>query len=105
MTLNTLRLTRNILLRCFALGFGMTLFLGFACFGLWDSWIGPACTVAHTTQSAIVPVVMNFFADLRIVMLYFLLIPALAIHWTLRREQGRIPTTDVKERMQTQVYR
>ncbi len=88
MTLDTLRLIRNILLRSVVVGLGFTLLLAAATFGCWNCWIGMATQMFHTTESAMSNLVLDFFMAIRFFLVFILLTPALAIHWTLKRERA-----------------
>ncbi len=83
----TLRLTRNILLRWFVVGVMLALMLGLVTICAWDWWTTMAGTWFHTDTATMTPIVLEFFVDLRFFLLFFVLAPALAIHWTLKHEQ------------------
>lgn len=89
MTLDTLRLIRNILLRSVVVGLGFTILLAAAIFGGWNCWIGMATQMFHTTESALSNLVLDFFTAIRFFLVFVLLTPALAIHWTIKRERTR----------------
>ncbi len=86
MTLDTLRLTRNILLRTFVVGYVLAIFIALVTFGAWDAWIGFSMKLAHTDQATLAAVVLNFFAGIKFFLLFVVLTPALAIHWTIKKE-------------------
>ena len=89
MSLESLRLLRNILLRSaligflFGLIFGLTMMLG------WKMWMGLLGHWFHTDQSVLTPIVLSFFTEIRFFIVFILLTPGLAIHWTLKRELAR----------------
>ncbi len=89
MTLDTLRLIRNILLRSVVVGIGFAILLAAATFGGWNCWIGMVTQMFHTTESAVSNLVLDFFTAIRFFLVFILLTPALAIHWTLKREGAR----------------
>lgn len=89
MQLETLRLWRNLLLRTFAAGFGMTLLLGLVTMAGWQTWMGLATGWFHTDSQTLTPLVLNFFLQIRFFLLFLVLAPALALHWTLHVETAR----------------
>jgi sterol desaturase/sphingolipid hydroxylase (fatty acid hydroxylase superfamily) len=93
MTLDTLRIVRNVLLRTFVVGCVFALLLALVTFGAWDCWVSSAMRMAHTDEATLVPVVLSFFAQLRFFLVFIVLAPALALHWTIKREQSRLKAT------------
>lgn len=87
MTLDSLRLVRNILFRCLAVGVAFAFLLALVTFGAWDSWIGFATGLFHTDEAAIRNLVMDFFTAIRFFLLFIILTPALALHWTIKRDK------------------
>ena len=86
MTFDTLRLVRNILLRCFAVGLLIALVLAGITLSCWDTWMAMGTRWFHTDPTTLTLVVLNMFGNIRLILLFALLTPALAIHWTLKRE-------------------
>lgn len=95
MSLNSLRLLKNILLRSVLIGVGFTLLFALVTFGAWDAWIVPATRILHTSQSEISNLVLTLFTEIRFFLVFVLLSPALAIHWTLKAEadKSKLQTT------------
>jgi len=89
MTIETLRLTRDILLRIFIIGFVFALLLGLVTMVGWNTWLGLAGDWFQTDPATLTPLVLKFFLNVRFFLLFLILAPALAIHWTLRKEQAR----------------
>ena len=89
MTLDDLRLIRNILLRSFVIGVGLAVIFLILTFAGWQWWMPIATGLFHTQESTISPLVLGFFINLRFFLLFFLLTPALAIHWTIKKEQAK----------------
>jgi hypothetical protein len=75
---------RNVLLRWVALGIVLALLLGLATFGAWDWWIGMALILFHLDEATLARIVLDFFSDVRFLLLFLLLAPALSLHWTIR---------------------
>ncbi len=89
MDFEILRLIRNILLRSFAIGFAITFILGLVMMLGWTSWMGIASSWFHTDSATLTPIVLKFFVDIRFFLLFIVLTPALAIHWTLKRDEKK----------------
>jgi hypothetical protein len=89
MTLDTLRLLRNILLRSFVVGVAFGLLFGIITFAGWNTWIGMATSLCHTDEATLTKLILHFFVDLRFYLVFLLLTPGLALHWTLRKEEAR----------------
>jgi hypothetical protein len=88
-TCELLRLLRNILLRSVVIGVVFALILGVLTIAGWQTWIGLTMRWFHTDEATLTPLVLKFFIDIRFFLLFFLLTPGLAIHWTLKKEQAK----------------
>ena len=84
MTLESLRLLRNILLRSVLVGIGLRS-SGIACSGAWDTWIRPITQLCRTDEAHVSSLVLTLFTEMRFFSVFVLLTPALAIHWTIKR--------------------
>jgi hypothetical protein len=91
--LDTLRLVRNILLKCFVIGVVFALLMLVATLAAWPVWTGLAMSWFHADQAQLSSIVLQFFTAIRFYFLFVLLAPALALHWTLRSESARVPRT------------
>jgi hypothetical protein len=89
MTLETLRLTRNILLRCVLIGAVLAVLLQVITFGAMDTWTAMANDMYHLDKGLIVASAINLFVFIKFFLLFVLLVPALALHWTLKKEQAK----------------
>lgn len=89
MNLESLRLLRNILLRSVVIGMAFALFFAAVTFGAWDAWIGNVTKWCHTDEAHIGSLILTFFTEIRFLLVFLLLTPALAIHWTIKRELSR----------------
>ena len=87
MTSDALRLIRNLLFRCFVVGAIMSLLLQVITFGAMNTWRDLATNVYHLDQAAVMSATVNFFTAIKFYLLFVLLAPALAVHWTLKKEQ------------------
>ncbi|MGI8957207.1 MAG: hypothetical protein ACR2II_09885 [Chthoniobacterales bacterium] len=75
-------LWRNILLRSFVVSLGLAILLLLATVLLWHSAAGWVQHLFGVDQRALGRIVLQFFLNVRIVLLFFFLAPALALHWT-----------------------
>jgi hypothetical protein len=87
--LDTLRLVRNILLRCFAVGVVFALLMLIAMLAAWPVWTDLAMRWFHADAAQLGTVVLQFFTAIRFYFVFVLLAPALALHWKLRSERAR----------------
>ncbi|HEY9683035.1 MAG TPA: hypothetical protein V6C86_15770 [Oculatellaceae cyanobacterium] len=95
-TLETLRLLENILFRSVLIALLFAIFLAAAAFGGWDSWIGVATKWCHTDEAHISSAMLTLFTEIRFLVVFLLLTPALAIHWTVKRENSKGSATNQK---------
>jgi magnesium-transporting ATPase (P-type) len=89
MTLETLRITRGILFRCLLIGALLSAVLQVITFGMMDTWNALAANVYHLDKNVVMASAINLFVLIKFFLLFVVLVPALAIHWTLKREQAR----------------
>ncbi len=87
--LETLRLLRNILLRWFVIGAAVGLVQFIVTLAAWSFWTSLASAWWHTDEQQLRTVALNYFMVLRILVVFMLLLPGLAIHWTIRSELSR----------------
>ncbi len=86
MTIDSLRVVRNILLRSALISFGIVLFSYAVTFGCWDCWLGMANKMYHMDETQMRWLMLGFFTEVKFFVLFVLLTPALAIHWTIKKE-------------------
>lgn len=86
MTYETLHLLRNLLLRTFVIGLVIVLLLGFATVAGWQTWTLTASEWLHADEITVTRVILEFFLSVRFFLLFIVLAPAIAIHWTLKRD-------------------
>ena len=87
--LETLRLIRNILFRSFLIGFIIALVLALAMMIGWTNWMAMGTAWFHTDSATLTQLVLKFFVDVRFFLLFILLTPALAIHWTIKKAENQ----------------
>lgn len=88
MTYENLRLLRNMLYRTLAVGCFIVLFLAGMTFGSWETFMTMASSLFHADPTTLTPVILKFFMTVRFFLLFIILTPALAIHWTLKKEKN-----------------
>jgi len=86
MTIDKLRLLRSILLRSAAIGAVFQLFQVAVTVGAWDFWTGLVIRLFHLDAKTLSSEVLRYFIDVKFLLIFVLLIPGLAIHWTIRKE-------------------
>jgi len=86
MIYESLRLARNLLLRTFAVGLIIAIILGFITIAAWSSWTPMAGNWFHADEAVLSRLVLEFFLTVRFFLLFIILAPALALHWTMRKE-------------------
>ena len=75
-------LWRNVLLRTFIVGVLIAILLFLATMLLWNTAAAWVQYLFAVDQRALGRIVLQFFLQIRIVLLFFFLAPALALHWT-----------------------
>ncbi|HEY3664278.1 MAG TPA: hypothetical protein VGL24_14080 [Chthoniobacterales bacterium] len=88
MNRDLLILWRNILLRSVVVGIGLAILLFLATILLWSTAAGWVQYLFGVDQRALGRIVLQFFLNVRIVLLFFFLAPALALHWTQAKMRG-----------------
>lgn len=90
MTLDSLRLLRNILLRTVVISVVFSYTTLLVTFAFWDTWAGVTSQWLHLTPEALSrPIMLYFFVAVKFFNIFVLLAPALALHWTIKREMAR----------------
>ncbi len=78
---------RNFFVRAFIIGVVFALFYFIVTYAFWDTWASWATHVFKTDEKELGRVVLMFFVELRLVLVFLFLVPALAFHWMARRMQ------------------
>lgn len=90
MTFDSLRLVRNILLRTVVISVVFNYTALIVTYVFWDVWAGLIAQWFHLTPDALSrSVMLYFFVSVKFCVIFGLLAPALALHWTLKREMAR----------------
>jgi hypothetical protein len=84
MHLETLRLIRNILLRTAAVSYLFVMLTVPITFFFSDSLSAYTANLLHTTPAEYNILVANFYTSAKFYVIFILLSPALALHWTIK---------------------
>jgi hypothetical protein len=76
---------RNFFVRAFIIGVVFALFYFIVTYAFWDTWASWATHVFKTDEKELGRVVLMFFVELRLVLVFLFLVPALALHWMARK--------------------
>ncbi|HEY9419284.1 MAG TPA: hypothetical protein VIP49_03775 [Candidatus Udaeobacter sp.] len=78
---------RNFFVRAFIIGVVFVLFYFIVTYAFWETWASWATHVFKTDEKELGRVVLMFFVELRLVLVFLFLVPGLAFHWMARRMQ------------------
>lgn len=84
----SLRLLRNVLLRSFVVGLIIAFVLGLGTMMSWTTFTEIMGSRLHADEATLAPLVLEFFLNVRFFLLFILLTPALAIHWTIKKDNS-----------------
>ena len=73
---------RNLFLRAFAVGVLFAVFYWIATLALWHTYAPWLMEQFKMDEKELGALTLNFFANVRIVIVFFFLVPALALHWS-----------------------
>jgi hypothetical protein len=76
---------RNLFLRMFVLGIVVGILLFGATLAFWHVAAGWVMHLFRVDEKTLGRIVLTFFINLRIVVLFFFLVPAIALHWTAKK--------------------
>ena len=79
---------RNFLFRALAIGIAFAVFYFVVTFAFWNTWIPWGAHLYKTDEKELGRVLLLFFLTLRVVLVFFFLVPALALHWTAKRTKS-----------------
>lgn len=88
MNTETLQAIRNLLVRVAAVSFLLSLFMALATFGMWDTWIHWTSTLFHVPKEGLGQTMVDFFALVKFYVIFLLLAPAIALHWTISKRKS-----------------
>jgi hypothetical protein len=78
-------LWRNILLRSFVIGLLFGLLLLGATVAFWREAAGWVAYLFQVDQRALGRIMLQFFTNVRLVVVFLFIVPGLALHWTAKR--------------------
>lgn len=90
MTLESLRLWRNILLRSAAISYAMLLLSALAWLPFSETWTGLTSSWYHITPDSVHNLVVQFLSAAKFYSIFLLLVPGLALHWTIKGEEAKM---------------
>ena len=76
---------RNLFLRMFVVGIVIALLLLGATLAFWNTAGGWVMNLFSVDEKTLGRIVLTFFTNVRIVVLFFFLVPAIALHWTAKK--------------------
>lgn len=76
---------RNLFFRAFAVGVLFALFYWIATLALWHAYSPWLMEQFRMDEKELAALTLNFFANVRIVVVFFFLVPALALHWSAKK--------------------
>jgi hypothetical protein len=88
MNTELLKVVRNILLRTAAVSVVLSWLMAAATIGLWDTWSNLTSQWFRTPTSEMGPMMVSFFANIKLYIVFVLLAPALALHWTIKSSKA-----------------
>ncbi len=85
MNKENLTIARNLILRAALISIGMTWLTALATMGLWDTWVQVVSTNFRVSSEFLSELVTQFFTCAKFFSIYLLLVPGLALHWTVKK--------------------
>jgi hypothetical protein len=79
---------RSFFCRAFVIGLAFALFYFVLTVALWDTWKPLVLHLFKVDEKEIGRIAVLFFTEVRLVVVFLFLVPALALHWALKR-RGR----------------
>ena len=89
MSLDSLCLLRNILLRAALISYGFVIVMAIATIALWNTWTTWTQQWYHVNPEFMGPMIVIFFAVIKFYAIFLLLVPGLAIHWTIKASEAK----------------
>lgn len=87
MSLESLKLVRNLLIRTALVSLILTWVLAAITVALWDFWSGLTSQLFRTPVADLGLLISYWFALIKFYMLFLLLAPALALHWEIKARE------------------
>jgi len=77
---------RNLFFRAFVIGILFALFYFIVTYAFWDTWASRTARFFRIEEKELGRLVLMFFLQLRVVIVFFFLVPALALHWSAHKK-------------------
>jgi hypothetical protein len=87
MEYQTIIFFRNFFFRAFIIGLAFALFYFVATWLFWNTGVFWVTHFFKIDEREFSRLVLMFFIELRVVLVFFFLVPALALHWCARKKQ------------------
>lgn len=78
---------RNFLFRTLIIGILFAIFLAVLTFAFWDTWVPLTVRFFKIEEKEIGELLLTFFLHVRIVLVFLILAPALALHWMVKSKK------------------
>ena len=78
---------RNFLFKTFLVGLVLAVILFIGMIALRGVWLSVAMSLFHLEEPEINEAIFAFILDVRLVLLFFILAPALALHWMVKNKK------------------
>jgi hypothetical protein len=79
-------LLRNVFIRAFIVGVLFAIVFFVITLALWDTWTRLVTHWFPVDEKDLGRVALEFFTHIRIVLVFFFLVPAIALHWTAQKQ-------------------
>jgi hypothetical protein len=76
---------RNLFFRAFLIGVLFALVFFLLTFGLWNIWSSWVISLFKIDEKELGKVVLMFFTEVRLILVFLFLVPALALHWSAKK--------------------
>jgi hypothetical protein len=76
---------RNLFFRAFLIGVLFALVFFLLTFGLWNTWSSWVISLFKIDEKELGKVVLMFFTEVRLILVFLFLVPALALHWSAKK--------------------
>jgi hypothetical protein len=78
-------LLRNFFFRAFLIGLIIAVLYCVATYAGWNTWVSWAARVFRIDEKDFARLTLTFLLNIRILLVFFFLVPALALHWTAKK--------------------
>jgi hypothetical protein len=77
---------RNVFFRAFIIGLVFALFYFVVTYAFWHTWASWTARFFKIDEKELGRLVLMFFLELRVVIVFLFLVPALALHWSAQKK-------------------